>query len=188
MVASALACAVTTIGIVVISRYEGWARDHSAYFMSFAAGVLISVSFIHIIPESFEMNGAAPVFLLVGFLAIYLINYVRGVEGCRRLYAEEMGELSEPFDLIYTRYALHHLDWPRRLPENARAVLRPEGVLPIVDWAKGARTGIAESYFALDTVARWVREAGFQVLAEAVREQSMVIVARRPKTRALLTC
>jgi zinc transporter ZupT len=42
--------------------------------MSFAAGVLISVSFMHIIPESFKMNSAGPVFLLVGFLAIYLTN------------------------------------------------------------------------------------------------------------------
>jgi zinc transporter ZupT len=74
MVASSLACAVTTIGIVVISKYEGWAREHSAYFMSFAAGVLISVSFMHIIPKSFEMNDWAPVFLLLGFLGIYLIN------------------------------------------------------------------------------------------------------------------
>jgi zinc and cadmium transporter len=74
VLASFLACGVTTIGIYVISKYEQWGREHSAYFMSFAAGVLISVSFMHIIPKSFEMNNAAPVFLLVGFLAIYLSN------------------------------------------------------------------------------------------------------------------
>jgi len=74
IVASFLACAVTTIGIYIISRYEHWGKEHSAYFMSFAAGVLISVSFIHIIPKSFEMNASAPVFLLVGFLGIYLSN------------------------------------------------------------------------------------------------------------------
>ena len=72
--ASLLACLVTTIGIYVISRYERWGREHSAYFMCFAAGVLISVSFMHIIPRSFQMNGAAPVFLLAGFLAIHLSN------------------------------------------------------------------------------------------------------------------
>ena len=72
--ASFLACAVTTIGITVISKYERWGREHSAYFMSFAAGVLISVSFMHIIPKSMEMNSTAPVFLLAGFLAIYLSN------------------------------------------------------------------------------------------------------------------
>jgi len=74
VLASFLACAVTTIGIYIISRYERWGKEHSAYFMSFAAGVLISVSFMHIIPKAFAMNAAAPVFLLVGFLGIYLSN------------------------------------------------------------------------------------------------------------------
>jgi zinc transporter ZupT len=74
MAASSLACAVTTIGIVAISRHGRWAREQSAYFMSFAAGVLISVSFMHIIPKSFQMNDGAPVSVLLGFLGIYLIN------------------------------------------------------------------------------------------------------------------
>jgi len=99
-------------------------------------------------------------------------------ERCRRLAAEEMDRLSELFDLVYTRYTLHHLDAPRRFPRNARSVLRPEGVLLIVDWVAGARTGVPERYFALQTVVRWVREAGFQVVKEEVREQSMVVVAK----------
>lgn len=69
-----LACAVTTGGIYTIRRYEQWGSEYIAYFMSFAAGVLISVSFIHIIPKSFTMSDAAPSFLLVGFLGLYLIN------------------------------------------------------------------------------------------------------------------
>ena len=79
---SFLACGVTTIGIYVISKYEQWGREHFAYFMSFAAGVLISVSFIHIIPKSFGMNGRAPTFLLVGFLAIYLSNRLLNLYIC----------------------------------------------------------------------------------------------------------
>ncbi len=74
ILASFLACGVTTIGIVIISKYERWGKEHSAYFVSFAAGVLISVSFMHIIPKSFEMNASAPAFLLAGFLGIYLSN------------------------------------------------------------------------------------------------------------------
>ena len=82
MLASLLACGVTTIGIYVISKYEQWGREHSAYFMCFAAGVLISVSFMHIIPKSFQMNDAAPVFLLVGFLATYLSNRLLNLYIC----------------------------------------------------------------------------------------------------------
>ncbi len=72
--ASLVACLVTMIGIFVIKRYEKWGSANVVYFMSFAAGVLISVSFLHIIPTSFAMNKEAPVFLLAGFFALYLIN------------------------------------------------------------------------------------------------------------------
>jgi zinc and cadmium transporter len=84
LLASFLACAVTTIGISVISRYERWGREHSAYFMSFAAGVLVSVSFIHIIPRSSQMNHTAPVFLLVGFLGVCLSNRLLNLYVCHR--------------------------------------------------------------------------------------------------------
>jgi zinc and cadmium transporter len=84
ILASFLACAVTTIGIYIISKYEQWGRQHSAYFMSFAAGVLISVSFMHIIPKSFQMNDTAPLFLLVGFLAIHLSNRVLNSYICHK--------------------------------------------------------------------------------------------------------
>jgi zinc and cadmium transporter len=79
---SFLACAVTTIGIYVISKYEQWGKEYSAYFMSFAAGVLISVSFVHIIPKSFGMSSTAPAFLLAGFLTIHLANRFLNVYIC----------------------------------------------------------------------------------------------------------
>jgi zinc and cadmium transporter len=74
MLVSTLACVVTTIGIYVIRKYEGWGSEHVVYFMSFAAGVLISVSFVHIIPKAFEMSDTAPIYLLVGFMGLYLSN------------------------------------------------------------------------------------------------------------------
>ena len=74
ILASTLACVVTIVGIYVIRKYESWGSSNVAYFMSFAAGVLISVSFIHIIPKSFNMNETSPIFLLVGFMSLYLIN------------------------------------------------------------------------------------------------------------------
>jgi len=89
ILASFLACAVTTIGIYVISKYEEWGREHSAYFMSFAAGVLISVSFMHIIPRSSEMNSTAPIFLLAGFLAIYLSNRFLNLYICHKYECAE---------------------------------------------------------------------------------------------------
>jgi ZIP family zinc transporter/zinc and cadmium transporter len=72
--ASLLAALVTAIGIYTIRRFEAWARKNSIYFVCFAAGVLISVSFLHIIPKSFEMNANAPAYLLIGFVLLHLFN------------------------------------------------------------------------------------------------------------------
>jgi zinc transporter ZupT len=74
ILASFLACAITTVGIIVITRYEKQGKDNAVYFMSFAAGVLVAVSFLHIVPKSIEMNQSAPFYLLFGFLALYLFN------------------------------------------------------------------------------------------------------------------
>lgn len=74
MTAGILACIVTTIGIYIINKFVEWGKKNLVYFMSFAAGVLISVSFMHIIPKSFEMSSYAPIFLLVGFLSLHLLN------------------------------------------------------------------------------------------------------------------
>jgi len=70
--ASALAALVTSIGIYVIRRFERWGRQNTIYFICFAAGVLISVSFLHIIPKAFSMNSNAPLYLLAGYLGLHL--------------------------------------------------------------------------------------------------------------------
>jgi zinc transporter ZupT len=82
LLASILACLVTTIGIYTIGKYEKWGNQNVAYFMSFAAGVLISISFIHIIPKSFGMNDTAPIYLLVGFMGLYVFNRFLNILVC----------------------------------------------------------------------------------------------------------
>ncbi|RZB37538.1 MAG: hypothetical protein SRB2_01082 [Desulfobacteraceae bacterium Eth-SRB2] len=72
--ASSLAALVTSMGIYVIRRFEQWGRKNTIYFICFAAGVLISVSFLHIIPKAFSMNSNAPFYLLAGYLGLHLFN------------------------------------------------------------------------------------------------------------------
>ncbi|MGQ9425168.1 ZIP family metal transporter [Gilvimarinus sp. F26214L] len=72
--ASLLAALVTGSGIYTIRHFEAWGRKYSIYFVCFAAGVLISVSFLHIIPKSFQLSSRSPVFLLTGFLLMHLFN------------------------------------------------------------------------------------------------------------------
>ncbi|HSH28489.1 MAG TPA: ZIP family metal transporter [Thiohalobacter sp.] len=71
---SGLAALVTSLGIYTIRRFTAWGHRNTTYFMCFAAGVLISASFLHIIPKSFAMNPNAPFWLLGGFLGLHLFN------------------------------------------------------------------------------------------------------------------
>ena len=72
--ASLIAATITALGIYVIRHFEAWGRKYSTYFICFAAGVLISVSFLHIIPKAFELSIHAPAYLLLGFVLLHLFN------------------------------------------------------------------------------------------------------------------
>jgi len=71
---SSLAALVTTIGIYTIRKFAGWGQRNTTYFMCFAAGVLISASFLHIIPKSFSMNHNGSVYLLIGYFGLHLFD------------------------------------------------------------------------------------------------------------------
>lgn len=73
-ITSSLAALVTTVGIYVIRRYKSWGKKNLTYFICFAAGVLISVSFLHLIPKAFEMNTQAPMFLFIGYMFMHTFN------------------------------------------------------------------------------------------------------------------
>lgn len=72
--ASLVAAAVTTLGILTIRYFESWGRRNITYFTCFAAGVLISVSFLHIIPAAFAMSAQAPIWLLAGYLSMHFVD------------------------------------------------------------------------------------------------------------------
>jgi len=71
---SAAAAVVTTGGILTVRRFQEWARTNSAYFASFAAGVLISVSFLYTVPQSLAANPQAPAYVFAGYLFMYFFN------------------------------------------------------------------------------------------------------------------
>lgn len=74
LAASFLAGIVTTGGILTIRRFSVWAQNNTTYFACFAAGVLIAVSFLHIIPKSLAMSDQAPVYMFLGYLLMHVLN------------------------------------------------------------------------------------------------------------------
>ena len=89
--ASSSAAIVTTIGIYVIHRFERWGRKNTIYFICFAAGVLISVSFLHIIPKAFSMNAHAPIYLFAGYISLHLFNRFINAFVCDKSSDEQYG-------------------------------------------------------------------------------------------------
>lgn len=72
--ASMLAAVVTTAGIFVIRRSGTWGARNTTYLTCFAAGVLVSVAFLHVIPTALSMNPRAPFYLLAGYLFMHVFN------------------------------------------------------------------------------------------------------------------
>lgn len=74
LISSLLAAAVTTAGIVTIRRYEAWALANAPYFACFASGIRVTVSFLHIVPNSIRLSTSAPGHLPPCYLAMHLFN------------------------------------------------------------------------------------------------------------------
>jgi zinc transporter ZupT len=81
---STLAAIVTSSGIYIIRKYVIWGQRNITYFICFAAGVLISASFLHIIPKSLSMNPDAAIYLLVGYFGLHLFNRFLTVMVCQK--------------------------------------------------------------------------------------------------------
>jgi ZIP family zinc transporter len=84
LITSLAAAAVTSLGIWTIRRFADWGHRNTAYFMCFAAGVLISASFLHMIPKALSLNPDAPAWLLAGFFGLHLFNRFLTAFVCER--------------------------------------------------------------------------------------------------------
>lgn len=64
----------TLAGIYLVLHREAWARRSSIYLISFASGALLSASVLDIFPESLELNKSAVFYVLLSFLAFYILE------------------------------------------------------------------------------------------------------------------
>jgi len=97
----------------------------------------------------------------------------------RSLPAERIGELKGKFDLVYTVHSLHHFRDVEKFLKGALDVLEDEGQLVIIDWIKGADTGVPEDYFALEEVMGLMEKAGFGIQEKYIVGDSFVVRGRR---------
>ena len=73
--AGGVAGLATCGGMLMVLAREGWSRRHSASLVSFSAGVLLGVGFLHILPEAMELTHRAPLFVLLAFIVFYFLEH-----------------------------------------------------------------------------------------------------------------
>lgn len=73
---------VTGAGIVAMRLAEAWAQMSRIWFASFAGGVLVAVSFLHLMPEAFDLNRLAGAGMLGGFAAMHALSRFIGDRVC----------------------------------------------------------------------------------------------------------
>lgn len=76
LAASAAAAVVTTLGILTIRRFADWRQRHTAYFMCFAAGVLIYVGATHLLPRAEQEGRPFSLLALAGGVLVAVIIVV----------------------------------------------------------------------------------------------------------------
>ena len=70
-----IAAFVTTVGLIAVAMRGDWSARFSAVMGLAAAGMLVTLSLLHIAPEAFAESSRAPYFMLGGFLGGLVLHY-----------------------------------------------------------------------------------------------------------------
>lgn len=103
LIYSIIAGASTIIGTLLIFYKYRWARHNSIHLISFAAGIMLALAFLHLIPESLEMvqaegssegehtEGSIIIFMLVltAFVVFYALENIIMIHPRHDVEAEE---------------------------------------------------------------------------------------------------
>ncbi|MCK4739588.1 MAG: ZIP family metal transporter [Deltaproteobacteria bacterium] len=73
----------TLIGVYMIFAREEWARKNSVFFLSFSAGVVLAVTFSHVMPEAVENTHDAYTIMLATIIIFYILEHTILIRTCR---------------------------------------------------------------------------------------------------------
>ncbi len=69
-----IAAFVTTVGLLAVALRADWSARHADLFGLAAAGMLVTIALLHILPEAFHLSEHAPIWLTIGFFGGLVIN------------------------------------------------------------------------------------------------------------------
>lgn len=103
-----IAGVATLLGILVVLWQRDLAVKYSHYINSFAAGALVTISLVHLVPEAIELASNALLVVLLSFIAFYLLETaIVFHSGSEIHYAQ--GERHSKAPVIFSGLFLHSL-------------------------------------------------------------------------------
>lgn len=90
-----MAAFVTSLGLLAVAFRSEWSTRYAGLFGLGAAGMLLIMVFLHILPEAFATSSAAPLWLAAGFFGGLIIHF-----SVRALFPEKLLEQGLPRDAI----------------------------------------------------------------------------------------
>ncbi|MCF6329714.1 MAG: zinc ABC transporter permease, partial [Henriciella sp.] len=70
-----IAAFVTTLGLLAVALRSDWSQLYAGLFGLAAAGMLITMAFLHIMPEAFALSPHAPIWLTIGFFSGLVLSF-----------------------------------------------------------------------------------------------------------------
>lgn len=71
-----IAAFVTTLGLLAVAMRGDWSERYASLFGLAAAGMLVTISFVHIMPKAFDMAPNASAWIAVGFFGGLVLNFL----------------------------------------------------------------------------------------------------------------
>ncbi|HUV72161.1 MAG TPA: ZIP family metal transporter [Clostridia bacterium] len=84
LIFGSLAGLATLLGVFLMARQAAWAQKNLVYLISFSAGVLLSFSFIHLLPEALDLARQAFLIVLLSFLGFYVLEHALSLHVCTK--------------------------------------------------------------------------------------------------------
>lgn len=72
---SLLAMFAALCGTFLVLKFSDWSRKNSILLIGFAAGVMLSIAFVHLLPEAVEHNPNSIIYVFIGFLFMFFIQH-----------------------------------------------------------------------------------------------------------------
>ncbi|MDR2666352.1 MAG: ZIP family metal transporter [Endomicrobium sp.] len=77
---SLIATSAAMIGVILVLTFHEWSKKNSFLIINFSAGVMLTLAFTHLIPESLNINTTNSTkimtYVLLGFLAMFFLQFV----------------------------------------------------------------------------------------------------------------